>query len=523
MRRILNARSKTIATLLMAAVVGAGLCAGPALAAQAELGQDAAGWHRVDTQHFVLLGDVPAPTLRALASDLEALESLLATLNPNDSTPAPARAAVMVFASEEEFSRYAPFDTAGEPAAVSGFFLRHPHGDYVAVSAGGRDVRPVLYHEVLHRFVCHHLPEAPLWLNEGLAEFYSTLEVSRGEAWLGRPVVEHVVRLQRDARRPLSELVAIDAESHVYHDGELQGAFYAEAWALVHYLLDGDDSGRAALARYAGLLRAGEDPGSAFAAVFGDEAELERRIDRHLRRAPVEPLRAPLGDPERGGGRAAAPVTEAELHYRLGWLLSHHSPPRSAAARSHFEAALRADPGHTGATTGMGWLDELEGDHDAARESYARASALDPRDPLPPFLEAQSLLSAATSLPDDERAASAAQELYEAARDGFRRSLRLEPRLAEAWAGLGAAWVAKRSPSDEGLEALREAFRRLPTRDDVLYNLTLLEARLGSRDRAAALLARLERRTESGNRDLATALAVRLEELDRAMAGGGGN
>ena len=82
------------------------------------------------------------------------------------------------------------------------------------------------------------------------------------------------------------------------------------------------------------------------------------------------------------------------------------------------------------------------------------------------------------------------------ARDGFRRSLELEPELAESWAGLGAAWVADRSPQTEGLEALRKAYRRLPMRDDVLYNLTVLEASLGSRERAAALFARLERRAD---------------------------
>ena len=170
---------------------------------------DVAPWHRVATAHFVLIGDVPARTLRALAVDLEALESLLASLNPDQSIGAP-RAQVVLFADHQTFLRYAPRTTADEPAPVSGFFLSHPHGDFVVVSAAAESsVRRVLYHEVLHRFVRHHLPEAPLWLNEGLAEFYSTLEVGRGEAWIGAPVVEHVVHLQRGPRRPLAELLAI--------------------------------------------------------------------------------------------------------------------------------------------------------------------------------------------------------------------------------------------------------------------------------------------------------------------------
>jgi tetratricopeptide (TPR) repeat protein len=458
---------------------------------------DAAAWHRVETAHFALYGDVPARTLRGLATDLEALESLLAGLNPDDAAPAPPRAAVLVFAGADTFSVFAPAAGSGEPAAVSGFFLSHPHGDFIVASAAAEpEVRRVLYHEALHRFVRHRLPEAPLWLNEGLAEFYSTLEVGRGEAWVGRPVVEHVVRLQREPRRPLAELLEVDAVSHADLDGARQSAFYTEAWALVHYLLAGDDDGRAPIASYAGLLRSGEDPDAAFATVFGDVAELDRRVGDYLRRAPREPVRAPLRDLQSTTVLAPARVSQSDLDHWLGWLLSHHSPPRAASARSLFESALRDRPGHAGAVMGMGWLEELAGDHDAARQYYAQAVELDPRDPLPPFLEAQSLLRSAATLPDEERGSDAAQALYQTARAGFRRSLQLEPGLAEAWAGLGAAWVADRSPTGEGLDALNQAYRRLPTRDDVLYNLTLLEARLGSRERAAALYARLERRAD---------------------------
>src|SRR6185503_3054 len=149
------------------------------------------------------------------------------------------------------FARYAPLTAGERPAPVSGFFLSHPHGDFVVVSAAAEpEVRRVLYHEVLHHFVRHHLPEAPLWLNEGLAEFYSTLEVDHGEAWIGRQVVDHVVRLQRGPRRPLADLLAIATDAHSEDDDTIQeSAFYAESWALVHYLLIAEDGGRAAVAR----------------------------------------------------------------------------------------------------------------------------------------------------------------------------------------------------------------------------------------------------------------------------------
>ncbi len=522
---------------------------------------NAAAWHRVTTPHYLLFGDVPARTLRGLAIDLEALESLLGALNPDQSVLSP-RAQVIVFAHDATFARYAPLTAGERPAPVSGFFLSHPHGDFVVVSAAAEpDVRRVLYHEVLHRFVRHHLPEAPLWLNEGLAEFYSTLEVEHGAAWVGRQVVDHVVRLQRGPRRPLADLLAMASDAHAEDDTVQESAFYAESWALVHYLLVAEDGGRAAVARYAGRLRAGDDAVAAFIDEFGDLASLDRRIDQELRRAPREPLRASVREPAQYADLQAPSVVPANLHYRLGWLLAHHRPARAATGRERFESALALEPEHAGATMGLGWLEEIAGDHDAARQLYARAGELDRRDPLPPFLEAQSLLRLAGELRDSPRRSQEAQATLEAARDRFRASLALEPELAEAWAGLGAAWVADPAPAPEGLAALDQAYRRLPTRTDVLYNLTLLEARLGSPARAAALFARLERSAdpdqvqsareallrvdlmraerllregktaaaveimsrvlrETGDGELAAALASRLDQLQPARAGG---
>ena len=52
----------------------------------------------------------------------------------------------------------------------------------------------------------------PLWLNEGLAEFYSTFElVGDREALLGRPVPGHLEQLNQRTLLPLEELLNVKA------------------------------------------------------------------------------------------------------------------------------------------------------------------------------------------------------------------------------------------------------------------------------------------------------------------------
>ncbi len=95
-------------------------------------------------------------------------------------------------------------------------------GDFV-----GEDLR----HEVTHGYLHAVVPEIPLWLDEGLAEYF---EVPRGRNGFHR---DHIFFLTQQARsdewRPnLQRLEALtDAAG-------LTQADYAESWLWVHYMLE---------------------------------------------------------------------------------------------------------------------------------------------------------------------------------------------------------------------------------------------------------------------------------------------
>jgi Protein of unknown function (DUF1570) len=108
----------------------------------------------------------------------------------------------------------------------------------------GEDLR----HEVAHGYLHAVLPKIPLWLDEGLAEYF---EAPAGEGGLNKPHVDLLMaRLARDGWRPsLERLEQLEATD------DMGQADYAEAWAWVHYLLENGPTERQLLQQHLKELR----------------------------------------------------------------------------------------------------------------------------------------------------------------------------------------------------------------------------------------------------------------------------
>lgn len=112
-------------------------------------------------------------------------------------------------------------------------------GDYIVM----RDLKPEHYRVAVHEFTHFVVEQAglklPVWLNEGLAEFYATIE-PHGNQWLaGRPQPGRVQVLERERWLPLGTLFSVDGASPYYNDPDKMQIFYAESWALTHMLAAG--------------------------------------------------------------------------------------------------------------------------------------------------------------------------------------------------------------------------------------------------------------------------------------------
>ncbi len=140
------------------------------------------------------------------------------------------RVHVYLFGSTDRFKRFMQLYHPEMPARRA-FFLETDTRLLVYAQWGDR-VAEDLRHEVTHAYLHAVVPNLPLWLDEGLAEYF---EVPRGYAGVNRENLASVLsRIKQGTWNPdLPRLERLDPASEMSHDD------YAEAWAWVHFMLHG--------------------------------------------------------------------------------------------------------------------------------------------------------------------------------------------------------------------------------------------------------------------------------------------
>ena len=483
MRRSL---SRLAGALLVAASVLAP--AGRVGAAPAELPSEKDHWIRVDSDHFTVFSNAGEATAHSVVVDLEALRTVLGMLFERMRLDSPVPTFIYVFDKPASFEPYRLY-YQGKPKELAGYFTSRPLGDYAAIVSQHihDDITRTIYHEYIHSVLDANRAELPLWLNEGLAELYSTFDVVRGRARIGNPIGSHLLWLRGNGLIPLAELFAIDRDSPDYNEGSRRGSFYAQSWALTHMLVIGEPDRQKQLAGFLHLLRQGVDRDDAFEQAFETTyAELENELRTYVRGRRFAYSFVAVNEMP-AVSTAVVPLGYADVLFRLGDLLIGVGPERSALAADHFHAALAIQPDHARALAGLGRLDEIAGRESEALARYEQAFQLEPDDFRISYLLGSRLGQGLAALPPGEvRRAQA-----ERARSALARTVALQPRFGQAWADLGYTFTFDEEPDAVGVEALETAMRLLPNRTDVAYNLVLLQVRRDDREGAEATIDRM--------------------------------
>ncbi len=483
--RTTRARSATLFLGLALLAVGSAPAAAVPLPAAGE------DWIEVRSPNFILFGNATPGAVETIATDLERLRAALAQINPGLKLTSPYPTTIYVFKDGASFS---PFQLLynGRSAEVSGYFLSRSFANYVAIGARPRgDDRALIYHEYLHYLLRNNYPELPLWLNEGLAEYYSTFEVGRGEAKLGLPLETHVAWLRLHPPMPMAKLLALDSSSAEYNEADRRGGFYAQAWALTHYLMSGRGGRAGQLGAILAALRAGESPQAAVRQGLGIDPEELAALDRELA-LYIKGYSFPYTKAEITLGSEAvlvrSSVSRADVLYRLGDLLANLDDSRRGDAEAYLRSALALQADHGPAIADLARLAEDAGRREEAGRLHEQAARLAPDDWIVQYLYARYLL-------EEAKTGSLAT-----ARRSLERVVALRPEFGDAWADLGYTYQDDRSLGAAALNALETAYRLLPARPEVAFNLALAYVHNGRIDEAR----RLADQSLRGKQDLAS-------------------
>jgi tetratricopeptide (TPR) repeat protein len=375
----------------------------------------------------------------------------------------------------------------GKPASVAGYFQSGDDVNYITLTSekyGDENPYAVIFHEYSHVIVNNNLGDPPVWFNEGLAEYYSTFDVSNSDKkiTLGAPVSNHVYLL-REQFMPLESLLRVTQNSPAYNERDKQGIFYAESWAFVHYLLQGNKGQRLTqLGRFSAFLAAGKSVEESFQQAFQTdfktmEKELQNYVKGSTYRGQVFDLDKPLVfDAE----MTAAPMSEADAQAYLGDLLLHTN--RLDAAEARLKQALALAPDSALAHASLGMVRVRQGKFTEAEDELRQAVAGNSQNYLAHYYYAYAVQR--KTVRDGQTVMSFPEEDARVMREELKKAIELNPSFAESYHQLAFVSLVTGGDMDEAAKLLAQARKLEPNR--LAFALLLAQIQMRKQDFAAA-------------------------------------
>ena len=288
------------------------------------------------------------------------------------SVPNPVPVYIVQFKNKKEYEPYS-FKVA------AAYYSPGASRDYIVVSKPDDETARVAVHEYVHLVARHSGANYPLWLNEGLAEFYSTFAEVGDQVVVGAIIPGRMQRLVLEPWVPLREILTADHDSPFYNENNKASQFYSEAWILVHFLSVSQEYGP----KQPQLLAALADGGDSIAALTKVYDKSIEQIESDLRSyfRDVDGLnRALVYDVELEnvkGKYDASPADPFDVELALADLTRITQGPD--AAQERFDALAEQYPDHFEPWTGLAYLAFAHGKNGAGVEMLNKAFELGDR------------------------------------------------------------------------------------------------------------------------------------------------
>lgn len=433
-------------------------------------------WIEVRSPHFTVLTNSNEKDGRKTAAQFERMRAVFHVIIPTASDDAGTPIIVLALKDKKSFRTLEPEAyLAKNQLDLAGLFLNAQDKDYVLVRLDAEGDHPyaTVYHEYTH-YMLRKADWLPLWLNEGLAEYYQNTDIhDPKEVRLGQSSGDDILYLRQNRLLPLPTLLSVDHSSPYYHDEQKGSVFYSESWALTHYIEITDAQNKTQrLQEYAKRLIQHEDPVVAAQETFGDLKKLESVLNGYVQRSNFQEFRllVPVDIPE--SSFTVRPVTGPEADaVRADVLLD---VGRTNDASDLLQAVLAADPKCEQAHETMGAMKFREHDIEGARKWYGEALQLDSKSYLAQYY------FGAMSLQSGERGQDDAIE------KSLLGSIALNPKFAPSYDALAHFYASRHIKMDQAHKLSVQAVSLEP--ENVVYRINAAEILVEGQDFYNALL-----------------------------------
>lgn len=325
-------------------------------------------WTEVRSEHFRVISDGDLQGALDIAREFEQMRAVFAAGSANMRLDSGVPLLVLATRNAATMAEVMSWPKANE--MILGLFEQGWEKQFavVRIDTDQPGFYQPAFHEYVHTLIHANFNWLPLWLDEGLAEFYGTSEFKQNSAIIGEPSQRKFI-LKRDQLIDLKTLFSVNEASPYYHDTGKMFMFYAEAWGLTHYLTFGEGMGRGQkLSQFYSALESGADQEAAFKQIFGPLDQVQAALADYVGKGKMHAWE--FNNPPRiiEQNFAVRKLTPAETEAELG-AFSVWGTHNFKSADKLLTEAIQDDPKSATAHEALAFLHFDEGkDDDALRE-----------------------------------------------------------------------------------------------------------------------------------------------------------
>lgn len=464
-------------------------------------------WIEVRSPHFTVDTNAGEKEARKIADQFEQIRQMFhaafATMRVD-----PGQPIVIVAAKNENTMKlFLPeeFDVKGH-IHHAGLYQPGEDKDYVVMRLDSEGENPfhILYHEYTHALMRLNFTGLPLWLDEGLAEFYGNSQLREKESKTGTIDPGHLYLLQQSKLIPIETLLEVDHQSPYYNENNRASVFYAESWALVHYLMMDKDARQQQLLK--NFLAAWQKSGSQIQAAqeaFGDLKQFGKRIEGYARQQSFMVGLVKSGQEAAEKSYTARSVSAGEITAIRGDFFVHHN--RLEQAQPVLQEAAQAEPNLAFAHEALGYYHYRKHELSRADEEIQQALKLGATGFAPQYLHGVFLL----------QQGRLEKEPAEEAKKCLEKAIQLNPQFAPAFQGLSQAYARFPELQKEAVNAAIRAVQLDPGQHVYAINLTYLLMNSGRYAEARTMAQRIMAAARSsGERKVANNLLTNIQQAE---------